>query len=149
MWLSTVSTRYIGDKHILSVQTTYIWEHQALDASFAEDVAANATNDLRTARLGGSYFFQRKYGAALGAFSTSGSSDTFLYPEGPVSGFAAGSPNSRGWTGELNYVPWQNVRLIMQYVRYQKFNGGGANYDESGRSASDNNTLYVLCWLAF
>ena len=141
--------QYIGDKHILSVQTTYIREHQSLDASFAEGVAANPTNDLQTARLGGSYYFQRKYGAALGAFSTSGSSDTVLYPEEPVSGFAAGSPKSRGWTGELNYVPWQNVRLVMQYVRYQKFNGGGANYDESGRSASDNSTLYVLCWLAF
>jgi hypothetical protein len=141
--------QYIGDKHLLSVQTTYIKEHQTLNASFAEGISENPTNDLRTVRLGGSYYFQRKYGAALGVFSTSGTSDASLYAGDPISGFAAGNPDSRGWTGELNYVPWQNVRLILQYVRYQKFNGGSTNYDEAGRNAGDNNTLYGLCWFAF
>jgi hypothetical protein len=34
-------------------------------------------------------------------------------------------------------------------VAYQKFNGGTSNYDGSGRSASDNNTVYLLAWLMF
>jgi hypothetical protein len=66
-----------------------------------------------------------------------------------VSGFANGSPNSNGWIGELDYLPWQNVKLALQYTHYQKFNGASSNYDGSGRDASDNNTLYVLAWLNF
>ena len=139
----------IEEQHIFSVQGTYIREHQTLDASVAGDAAENPTNDLRTGRLGGSYYYHRKYGGGLGLFSTTGTSDGLLYPAATLSGFAAGSPNSRGWTGELDYVPWQNVKLLMQYVHYSKFNGAGVNYDGSGRNANDNNTVYVLCWVAF
>ncbi len=46
-------------------------------------------------------------------------------------------------------MPWQNVKLLAQYVAYKKFNGDTTNYDGSGRNASDNNTLYLLGWLAF
>jgi hypothetical protein len=72
-----------------------------------------------------------------------------LYQAAPVFGFGANSPNSHGWLGELTYVPWQNVKIVMQYVSYQKFNGASTNYDGTGRNASDNNTLYVLGWFAF
>ena len=49
----------------------------------------------------------------------------------------------------MNYLPFLNVKLQLQYVAYSKFNGGSSNYDGSGRSASDNNTLYVLGWFNF
>jgi hypothetical protein len=71
------------------------------------------------------------------------------YPSSPVFGFANGSPDSKGWIGELEYIPWQNVKLVLQYTAYQKFNGDSSNYDGNGRSAKDNNTLYLLGWLAF
>jgi hypothetical protein len=66
-----------------------------------------------------------------------------------VFGFANNSPNSNGWIGELAWVPYQNVKLLLQYVMYQKFNGASSNYDGSGRNASDNDTFYLLGWLAF
>ena len=66
-----------------------------------------------------------------------------------VIGFANNSPNSNGWIAELNYLPWQNVKLALQYIAYQKFNGAASNYDGSGRNASDNNTLYLLGWFNF
>jgi len=78
-----------------------------------------------------------------------GSADAVLFAPNPVSGFANNSPNSKGWVGEVSYVPWQNVKLLAQYVAYQKFNGAGSDYDGSGRNASDNNTLYLLAWLNF
>ena len=78
-----------------------------------------------------------------------GSTDAVLYAPGSVSGFANGSPNSSGWVGELDYLPWQNVKLALQYTSYHKFNGASSNYDGSGRDASDNNTLYVLGWFNF
>lgn len=141
--------QYIGETHIVSAQATFIRERQTLDARLALEEAEHLHNNLRTARAGGSYYFRRTIGAALGVFSTTGSSDALLYPAAPVWGFETNSPNSRGWTGEIVYIPWQNVKMLVQYTRYQKFNGAGTDYDGAGRNAADNNTLYVLGWVAF
>ena len=141
--------QYIGDEHIFSAQTTYIKEKQTLDGTFQLGESENTSNDLKTFRLGGSYYYQRTYGGSLGYFSTSGSADAIVYAPAAVTGFANSSPNSSGWIGELDYVPWQNVKLLAQYVSYQKFNGASKDYDGSGRNANYNNTLYVLGWFAF
>jgi hypothetical protein len=141
--------QYIGDENIFSLQSTYIKERQSLDGSFALGASANPSNDLKTFRIGGSYYFQRRYGASLGHFSTTGSADALLYQPAATFGFANGSPNSSGWIAELSYIPWQNVKLLAQYTVYQKFNGESTNYDGNGRNAKDNNTLYLLGWLAF
>src|SRR6266581_3128609 len=125
--------QFIGDEHIFSVQSTYIKERQHLDGTFALGGSENATNELKTFRLGSSYSYRRTYGAALGYFSTAGSSDAVLYAANPTFGFANNSPNSNGWIGELSYLPWQNVKLLVQYVAYQKFNGASTNYDGNGR----------------
>jgi hypothetical protein len=141
--------QYIGDEHILSAQTTYIQEKQKLGGTFALGEAENENNHLNTFRAGGSYYYQRTYGGALGYFSTKGSSDALLYAPGMVTGFANSSPNSSGWIGEIAYVPWQNVKFTAQYVAYQKFNGASKDYDGNGRNANYNNTLYLLGWFAF
>jgi hypothetical protein len=141
--------QFIGDENILSAQTTYIRERQTLDATFAAAGADNATNHLNTFRVGGSYYYRRTYGGALGYFSTTGSADATLRGVAAVTGFANGSPNSNGWIAEATWVPYQNVKVLLQYIAYQKFNGESTNYDGNGRNASDNNTLYLLGWLAF
>ena len=38
---------------------------------------------------------------------------------------------------------------MLQYTGYRKFNGGNDNYDGFGRSAKDNNTLFLNVWLAY
>jgi len=151
--------QFIGDEDIFSIQGTYIKERKTLDGTIAAAAAAavtgpeNQKNTLNTFRVGGSYYLRRTYGGALGYFSTTGSSDAGLYQSGTVVGavigFANSSPNSNGWIAELNYLPWQNVKLALQYVAYQKFNGASSNYDGLGRDASDNNTLYLLGWFNF
>ena len=141
--------QYIGDDHMFSVQSTYIDEKQNLDATFALGGSDNASNDLKTFRLGASYYFRRTYGGALGMFSTKGSMDATRYAPASIVGFADGSPDSKGWIAEVSWIPWQNVKLLAQYVAYQKFNGASTNYDGNGRNASDNDTLYLLAWLAF
>jgi hypothetical protein len=144
--------QFIGDEDIFSVQGTYIKERQSLDATFnlAIPGSDNQSNDLKTLRVGGSYYLRRTYGVSLGHFSTTGSSDLTKYESGTaVVGSATGSPNSSGWIGELNYLPWQNVKLAVQYIAYQKFNGASSDYDGFGRNAKDNNTLYLLGWLNF
>jgi hypothetical protein len=62
---------------------------------------------------------------------------------------ANGKPNTSGTIVELDYLPWLNVKLSVQYTNYLRFNGGNMNYDGLGRDASDNNTLYLLAWLAY
>ena len=142
--------QFIGDDSIYSVQAVYIHEKQTLDASVAAGAAANSSNTLKTMRIAGSYYYRRKYGGSLGYFSTTGTSDSLLYPQGSaVIGSANGSADSKGWIAELNYIPWQNVKIALQYTAYNRFNGGGNNYDGLGRNASDNNTVYLLGWLNF
>jgi hypothetical protein len=142
--------QYLGDDHLFSLQTTWIHERQKRDASSAAGTPTNATDTLNTFRLGGSYYYQRKYGVGLGYFSTTGSADMTLYNTGlAVTGSSNGSPDSRGWTAELDYLPWQNVKFALQYTAYNRFNGASTNYDGFGRNASDNNTLYLLAWINF
>jgi len=168
--------QYVGDLHSFTLGGTRIHESMSLDASVAAGAATNASNSLNTTRLWGTYYFRRQYGATLARFSTTGSTDALLYP--PINAFATGgnaptalgaancgaagapsacglassangSPDTKGWIFELNYVPWMNTKFSLQYTKYTKFNGGGANYDGFGRNASDNNTLFLLGWFAF
>ncbi|MBS0326463.1 MAG: cytochrome C [Proteobacteria bacterium] len=149
-WALDSQYQYIGDDHIMSVTATYIDEKQSLDATYGAGASTNASDRLKTFRIGASYLYQRRYGAALGYFETTGSSDALLYPAGvPVVGFADGSPNSSGWTGELDWLPYENTKLALQYTKYSKFNGGSSNYDGSGRNASDNDTTYLLFWFNY
>jgi hypothetical protein len=146
--------QYIGEEHIFSLEGTRIHESMNLAASFAAG-ASNARDDLTTDRVWGTYYYQRKYGATLGWFSTTGSTDTAMYPgpAGPgdpgVITSANGSPDTDGFIGEVNYLPWLNVKLSLQYTHYAKFNGAGTNYDGVGRNASDNDSLYLLLWFAY
>ncbi len=146
--------QYIGEHNIFSVEGTRIHEQMHLTASFGAGLASNPSDDLTTDRVWGTYYYQRQYGATLGWFSTTGSTDAGLYPAAAPGGpgvvtSANGSPDTQGVMGELNYLPWLNVKLSLQYTHYTKFNGGSTNYDGLGRNASDNDTLYLLLWFAY
>ena len=51
--------------------------------------------------------------------------------------------------GGPSFWPWLNLKLGLQYVHYDAFNGAAVNYDGAGTNASANNTLYLFCWFAF
>jgi len=80
---------------------------------------------------------------------TSGTADSLLYAPGPVGGSRTSSPNGSGLIAELDWNPWMNTRLALQYTAYTKFNGASSNYDGNGRSAANNNTLYLVAWLMY
>jgi hypothetical protein len=144
--------QFIADEHLFSLSGTRIHEAMQLDASFAAGASENPNNVLTTLRFNANYYYRRKYGGTLSLFSTTGSVDNLLYPAGAAPGVvtsANGSPDTKGWIAEFNYLPWLNTKVSAQYTAYNKFNGGGANYDGFGRSASSNNTAYVLLWLVF
>jgi hypothetical protein len=145
----------VGEKNLLTIAGTHIKENMTLGASFVPaggGAAQNLKDDLTTTRLWGTWYYQRKYGATVEMFSTTGSADTGLYPAGPAPGVITslnGLPDTKGWVAELNFMPWLNTRLSLQATQYSKFNGGSSNYDGFGRNASDNNTLYLLAWFNY
>lgn len=140
--------QFIGENHLVTVLSTYINEQQHLNASFPA-IAANPNDNLRTFKLVGEYSYQRMIGGSFGFFSTNGSTDPLLYATAAVTGSANNSPDSRGTIAEINYLPWLNTKLQLQYIRYQRFNGLSRNYDGANRNAADNDALYALIWLNF
>ncbi len=73
-----------------------------------------------------------------------GTTDQLLYAAAPLDGSRTGSPDSSGYVLEADYRPWEKTKMSLQYVIYNRFNGGYADYDGYGRSAADNRTLYAL-----
>ncbi|MGH6888736.1 MAG: cytochrome C [Rhizomicrobium sp.] len=134
---------YIDDDDQVSLDARWIHENQHLDASHVFGFSNNENDQLDSVSLSGSYFWRRNIGGTLGFFNLSGSEDPLYY------GNFKGNSNSNWGLAEIDYVPWLNIKLGLQYTAYLKFNGGTSNYDGAGRSASDNNLLYVYLWLAF
>jgi len=150
--------QYITDPHTFTTQVTYIHEKQSYDASYpavidtgsgigAGPTPANAKDTLKTWKAKATYYHDRKYGGTVALFSTSGSADAGLY--GTDADSNARRPDNRGYILELDYLPIQNVRLMMQYTAYTKFDGAATNYDGTGRNARDNDTLFFNVWVAF
>ena len=65
---------------------------------------------------------------------------------------ASGSPDTRGWIAEANWLPLenrQNVKLGLRYTAYTKFNGASSDYNGAGRNASDNDSLFAYVWMLY
>jgi hypothetical protein len=96
-----------------------------------------------------SLLLQTPVGGILQYFRTSGSQDMLLYNTGDVvMGSFNGSPDSNGWVAEANYLPADRIKLAVRYTAFQTYNGASTNY-MPGRSASDNNNVFVLAWILF
>jgi hypothetical protein len=152
-----VDTQYqfLGARDSFSVQARYIFENQNLSASQALGLSANGHNHLRSFNLKGTYYYNQTVGLTAGYFNLQGTGDPLLY--GAVA--AGNKPNTNGYTLELDYIPfnyggpswwpWLNMKLGLQYVHYNRFNGAISNYDGAGRNASANDTLFAFTWFAF
>lgn len=149
----------LSPQNTLNGNATFIHENQHLPASQALGLAANGGDHLDTLHINLTYVWHQTLSAEVGSFNVSGSTDTGLYAPGAISGSANGSPDSRGFIYQVEYIPWGkatsylrpwlNLRLALQYTQYNRFNGGKNNYDGSGRNADDNNTLYLFTWWEF
>lgn len=141
--------QFIQGPHAASARLNLIREKQTFDSGLVGVTASNSSNTLKTFRAEGKYYFERKWGGALQYFRTTGTADALRYNTGDaLFGSSNGSPNSKGWVAELNYLPWDNVKLGVRYTGYLQFNGARTNYTP-GRNASDNNSLYVMGWVLF
>jgi hypothetical protein len=152
-----VQYQWNSKPHFVTFRSAFIWENQGLSAAKAAGAASNGTNDLHTVQLWTSYYYYDLAGLTLSFFDIAGSRDPLLYGPAPVSGSRTGSPDTIGGFVQLNLLPvsrwfqqhWPALpmtQVALQYTFYGEFNGATSNYDGSGRSASDNNTLYLLLW---
>lgn len=130
-----------GSHSSMTIHASYIHEKQQLNASYQDGLVSNVDNHLNTWQLSGQYYWSERFGPSLAYFDTTGSSDQLLYQGNRIT-----APNSSGWIFQWTYLPAENVQLALQYTLYNKFDGASSNYDGSGRSASDNNTLYLTAW---
>ena len=146
--------QYIKDNHAFSTHATWIREKQEWNASFGQGFTSNQSTVLRTIRAHAHYVYRRTYAGILGYFATKGDSDQLRYSTGePVTGSDNGSPNSKGWIAEVNYLAdvdsmpiVQHAKVALRYTAYTQFSGSSNNYDGFGRNAKDNNSLYLLVW---
>jgi len=133
----------------LTVAGTWIHEARSLGASMDSGFASVRSQSVNVFRVRGTYHVGQEWAFSAMPFISTGTTDPTLYPAGAVTGSLAGSPNTTGLLAEVDYNPWQNTRIALQYTAYGKFNGRANNYDGGGRNASDNNTLYLVTWLMF
>jgi hypothetical protein len=133
----------IGEDHIYSVAGSWIHESQTLDGLHAAGGATNAKNSLDQVKVTGSYYYQRAVGGQLTLGSVTGTADAALYTSS-----TSGKPDSQWATLELDYLPFLNTKLLLQYTAYLKLNGSSGTYDGS-RKASDENTLMLGLWTSF
>ena len=149
------SYQYIGTgDNIFTANARYTHEQQGLAASQALGLATNRNDSLSEFVLNGSYYWENTIGATIARFQTWGSRDALLY-----SGNRTFKPDSAGFIFQVDGTPFGkadpplgtrvNVRLGLQYFVYTQFNGAGANFDGSGRSAADNDTFRLFAWMAF
>jgi hypothetical protein len=150
--------QYLAEPHTVSAQLNFIRERADWRASFANGGVDNPSSVLRSFKAKASYYYQRKYGATIGYFSSAGDVDCARFclkdeegaPVVDANGqVVGGKPDTRGFIYEVSYTPIQNFRLSAQYTAFTKFNGVKNNYNAAGRNAKDNNTLYLYGWLAF
>ena len=135
--------QYIDDDNQVTATARGIRENQRLDAAFAAGFSDNPTNRVDSANATLSYFWRRKIGATIGFFNVSGSTDATYF------GSQNGKPDSSWGNVEVDYLPWLNVKLGLQYTAYWKFNGVSKNYDGNGRNATDNNMIFGYIWFAY
>lgn len=141
--------------HDVTATISGIYEHDSWNASRRLGNTSNGSDHLWTGKANIDYLYDKTYGAAVGYFYADGSDDPLFYADN-----AHGSPLSDGVVLQVNYLPFNksggpsfwpksNVKISAQYIIYDHFNGARRNIDGAGRNASDNNTLYLECWVAF
>ena len=143
------SYQFISGDHTFSAHALWIRETQRWDASFAQELTSNASDSLTTTRADVHYGWKRRWGGNLQYFRATGSRDDLLYNTGDMlMGSSNGSPDTRGWVVEGNYLPTDRIKIAARYTAFQSYNGASSNY-VPGRNASDNNNVFVIAWVLF
>ena len=142
--------QYLGETNKLTLRGSYMYEHQTWNGSFPLANVSNPKGNLKTLNLNGSYALHEAWTFTGGFFLSNGSSNAALYAVTDPSGAQlTAKPNTSGYILEVDRTITQNIVASLQYTGFTKFNGLSNNIDGLGRSASDNNTLWLTVFFAF
>jgi hypothetical protein len=119
----------------------------------SQPIYNNPTDNLNQFVLTGEYYRDRHYGGLVSLTRTTGTPD-------PLANGGTGSPANQFETFELDYIPWLNFKLILQYTAFQvvannqnPFTLSNATFANSpgfpNVKASDNNTWVVGLWMDY
>ena len=114
--------QYVDSTTALTLKGRCIWETQNYGFSSVYASAGNPSDNLTAFRGDATYYYDHVIGATAGYFSTTGSADAGLYASNP-----GNVPDSQGWVFELNYLPWSNTKVTLQYLDFTKFNGDSSS----------------------
>jgi hypothetical protein len=139
--------------HEATVRAAVNRERWDTDSSFAQGFAARSSNHLDNLRLSTSYLYMKKYSGTLGYFRRTGSTDALFF------GTLNGKPDTAGWQLDAFIInpffpppqwhPGMRTRIGATYTHFARFDGARSDYDGHGRSASDNDTIFVYLLWAF
>lgn len=128
-------------------------EQWDLSDSRARGLAVRDANRLSNLKVSGSWVFKKVYGTSLGFQRRWGSTDALFF------GTANGKPDTTALQLDAFVInpgfmppawhPGLRVRLGATYTHYTSFDGARRNVDGRGRSAADNDTLFVYLYSAF
>lgn len=134
----------------MTLRGSYIYENQHWDASFPLGGSSTPKGNLKSVNLNGTYSYHDRWLGTAGFFFTNGNNNTALYAVTDPSGnVLTSSPNTSGYVLEVDRLITQNVQAMLQYKGFVKFNGLKSNIDGLGRSATDNNTIWLSVFFAF
>jgi len=121
-----------------TLHSSFINEKQSLNSTFNDGGSDNLANTLNVFKVDGSLFFKPGINLTLGYFNVTGSKDAGLWG----ADYTGNVPNNSGLRAQISLLPWENTKVSMQYVAFNKFNG-----ETTG--ASDNNSIYFQLWFLF
>lgn len=147
--------QHIGMDHLYSLHAFFDAEKRDWTASVPLGLASNASDRLDTFKVSAHYYYEHEVGGGMGYFDYWGDHDVLKYGMGGMpsaAGNVTGSPDTRGWMIEADYLPLKNtqdIKIGLRYTAYMTFNGGTDNYNGFGRNASDNNALFLYLWALY
>ena len=148
--------QFIGDAHIFTINAMYLHEDSWNNAANVGTIFSNSHNTLDHFTATASYYYERQYGGMISFGATSGSKDPIAYCAGAQPGGTAfggagtcnGSPNAMWETFELDYLPWLNTKIFLQYQVYNRLDSAANEFLGFSNKVSDNNFLVLGLWFA-
>jgi hypothetical protein len=137
--------QYNGQHNIFTFLGHYTHENQENDPGLVPTYFSNSTDHLNALQMTGEYYYNRTYGGLISFVRNTGTTDTAFNG-------GTGSPGNQFEVFELDYLPWFNTKLLLQYDHYNVVNNNQNPFfllNATNPKASDNNTWVVGLWMDF
>jgi hypothetical protein len=142
--------QYLANVHKFTLRASYIYENRSFDGSFPLGDVGTEKGNLKALNVSGSYMYGNAWAFHAGYFLTNGNNDASLYGVTAPSGDQiTTSPQTSGYTLEVDRHITQSIQVMAQYRGFVRFNGLRHDIDGMGRNASDNNTLWLSVFFGF